>query len=291
MFTIVIPSFNNLHYLKLLIHSLKKNSSYNHEVIIHINTGNDGTYNYVKSNNFLHTYSEKNLGLCTGTNLAASKATKDFILYSHDDMYFCPGWDEILKNEVDKINSKLFYLSGTMIEQNSGHIPYDCGDTYKNFDENKLLKNFKNLKYHDYQGSHWAPHLIHKDIWNKIGGFSEEFNPGIGSDPDLNMKLWMSGVRIFKGLENFKVYHFGSVSLRKKNDLKINKGSNTFLKKWGFVPTFFVKHYLKGGKFSKNKIISLKYDGPLNEPVKDFTYFFDLLISKIKFLKLALFRS
>ena len=33
-------------------------------------------------------------------------------------------------------------------------------------------------------------HLIHRDLWNKVGGFSEEFYPGTGSDPDLNMKLW-----------------------------------------------------------------------------------------------------
>ena len=55
----------------------------------------------------------------------------------------------------------------------------------------------------------------------------------------LDMKLWKEGVRIFKGLGKFKVYHFGSISLRKKNDLKVNKGSNTFLKKWGFTPAFF----------------------------------------------------
>ena len=27
----------------------------------------------------------------------------------------------------------------------------------------------------DFQGSTWAPHLIHKEMWNKVGGFSEEF--------------------------------------------------------------------------------------------------------------------
>ena len=37
--------------------------------------------------------------------------------------------------------------------------------------------------------THWAPHLIHRDLWNKIKGFSEEFNPGDGSDPDFCMKL------------------------------------------------------------------------------------------------------
>ena len=29
-----------------------------------------------------------------------------------------------------------------MIEQNSGHIAFDCGSTYENFNENKLLENY-----------------------------------------------------------------------------------------------------------------------------------------------------
>jgi len=291
MFSIIIPTFNNINYLSLCLDSIRKNSKYTHEIILHVNQGNDGTIDYAKSNKIIHTYSNENIGLCSGVNKAAKKATKNYILYSHDDMYFCPGWDECLENEISKLDTNLFYLSATMIEQNSGHIQFDSGYDYKNFNENILLNNLKNLIYFDYQGSHWAPHLIHKDIWNNINGFSEEFNPGIGSDPDLNMKLWNEGVRIFKGLEKFKVYHFGSISLRKKNDLKVNKGSNTFLKKWGFSPTFFVKHYLRGETFSENKIVSLKYDGPLNEPVKNFAYYFELFISKIKLLKLNLFKS
>jgi len=67
--------------------------------------------------------------------------------------------------------------------------------------------------------------------------------------------------------------------------------AKTFLKKWGFVPTFFVKHYLRGGKFKSNQILSSKYDGPLKEPIKNFTYYIDLLLSKIKYLKLILFKT
>ena len=36
-----------------------------------------------------------------------------------------------------------------------------------------------------------------------------------GSDPDLNKKLWDVGVRIFKGINDFKVYHFGSIVTRR----------------------------------------------------------------------------
>ena len=216
MFSIIIPSFNNLKYLKICINSLKKNSNFKNDIIVHINDGSDGSLEFVKHNNINFTFTKKNVGLCTAVNTAAKLASTEYILYSHDDMYFCPSWDLVLKDELNKINTKLFYFSASMIEKDSGHIIFDCGSSDKDFDEQKLLENFKDLKCKDFQGSHWAPHLIHKEIWNKIGGFSEEFNPGIGSDPDLNMKLWNEGVRIFKGLSQFKVYHFGSVSLRKK---------------------------------------------------------------------------
>ena len=51
MFSIIIPTFNNLDYLKLCLKSLKKNSNYEHDIIIFINEGNDGTLTYVKDNN------------------------------------------------------------------------------------------------------------------------------------------------------------------------------------------------------------------------------------------------
>ena len=106
----------------------------------------------------------------------------------------------------------------------------------------------------------------------------------MGSDPDLNMKLWQNGVRIFKGLSDFKVYHFGSISLRKKKTLSVNNGTRTFLKKWKITPTFFTKYYLRGGKFSDNKIICIKYDGPVDEPIKNFSYFKDLIKCKLKLI-------
>ena len=169
-----------------------------------------------------------------------------------------------------------------MIEQNSGHIQLDCGIDYKNFNENFLLNNLNNLKYFDYQGSHWAPHLIHSEIWKKIGGFSEEFNPGDGSDPDFCMKLWINKVRIFKAISKFKVYHFSSVTTRKSNII-LNNGTKTFLLKFGFNPRFFRKYYLKGDGLNVFK-------GKLNLPYKSFIMLFDLFINKLKLLYLILIK-
>ncbi len=284
MFSILIPSLNNLDYLKLCIKSIKKNSSLKHEIIVHVNKGEDGTIEFLKNENIKFSFTKYNAGICEGVNLAAKLTTTNYFLYAHDDFYFCPDWDIVLLNELKNINNNLFYLSGTMVQ--NGQVHLDCGDSLNNFNENKLLDEYKNIKFHDFQGSTWAPHLIHKELWNKVGGFSEEFFPGTGSDPDLNMKLWNEGVRIFKGLQNFKVYHFGSIVTRQK-EKKFNtitesgsKGSKLFLLKWGFSIKFFKKHFLKS---------DTKYTGPLGEPFRNFSFYLELLICKFYVFYLKLF--
>ncbi len=280
MFSIIIPTFNNLAYLKLCIESIKKNSKYNHQIITHINIGEDGTKAYIQNIGLDYTYTDYNAGICEGMNSSAKKAKYEYILYAHDDFYFCPGWDIELKKEVDKIGHNKFYISGTMIGA-SGENSLDCGTNINNFDEKKLLENFKKLNFHDFQGSTWAPHLIHKNLWNKVGGFSEEFYPGTGSDPDLNMKLWRENVRIFKGLGKCLVFHFGSVVTRRDNkNSKIktesgNKGNKIFLLKWGITIKFFKKFYLKSNTL---------YISELKDPKKDINFFYNLLMCKINFL-------
>ena len=291
MFSIIIPTFNNLDYLKVCIDSIKKNSIYNHEIIIHINSGSDGSLEYVKNNKYTYTYTKENVGLCTSVNLAAKKASTKFIIYAHDDMYFCPGWDVAFEKEIKNSKNNLYLFSGTMIESNSGHLQLNCGFDFLNFNEKKLLSEFNNIKYYDYQGTTWCPQLIHKETWDKVGGLSEEFNPGIGSDPDLNMKLWMCGVRVFKGLSDCRVYHFGSITLRKKKHFKRNRGSDIFLKKWGISIDFFLKYYLKGNYFKNNKILTNKYLGPLNEPNKNLFFYMSLFICKINLFYLNIFKS
>ena len=272
MFSIIIPTFNNIKYLKLCLKSIDKNSKSKHEIIIHINEGIDGSLDYVKVNNLKYSYSYKNEGVCVAFNRAAKLSTNKFLVLAHDDMYFCPGWDECFENELKKITKiKDFFLSGTMVQPFESYINLNCGKNIQEFDEVKLLKELPKIKYKDFQGTHWQPSLIPIDTWNKVEGFSEEFSPGLGSDPDFNMKLWKIGVRLFKGLGDCRVYHFSSLSLRKK---VWNNGAKTFLLKWGLSIKFFKKHYLRSDQ---------KFNGLLLEPAKNLSYFYDLFRNKLSF--------
>ena len=277
-FSIIVPSYNNIEYLKLFIESIEKNSSQVNEIIVHVNEGSDGTLDFLKKKKIKFTYSKKNIGLCSSVNLASKNANSNYILYAHDDMYFCKDWDIFLTDEIKKINHNYFYISGMNISYDGGgYINYDCGTVPNLFDENKFYKFCTNDNYFDLQGSHWAPHVVHKNLWNEVGGFSEEFNPGDGSDPDFCLKLWKKNVRIFKALSKFKVYHFGSATTRKKDSFKKNKGTRTFILKWSISPRSFRKHFLKG----ENKI---EYNGELTNPKFTLAYIKDLIIDKLKYI-------
>ena len=278
--SIIIPSFKNFDYLKLCITSIEKNSKYSHQIIVHINGEDKNTENFLVNKKISFTKSITNIGLCSGVNIASKKSTSNYIMYSHDDMYYLPGWDKHLEDEIISLKTNLFYLSLThlsympAVKGDLQHITFDCGRNLETFDEDKLLSNFDKFQFRDLQGSHWAPHIIHKDLWLKVGGFSEEFNPGFASDPDLNMKLWNIGVRIFKGLSKSRIYHFGSITTRKNKNIIKNNGKKTFLLKWKCTVEFFTKHYLRRGS---------TYNNPLVEPQKTLLFYFDLFLSKFKF--------
>ena len=152
--SIIIPTFNNLDYLKFFLQSLKINSVFDHEIILHINDGSDGTLKYALENNIKHTQSESNIGLCSSMNKAYTLASTDLILYAHDDMYFCKNWDFFLKNEINKQENNLYYLTGTNVSTRHGLINYDCGSSIDTFDENKFSKFCIEDKTTNLQGSH-----------------------------------------------------------------------------------------------------------------------------------------
>ena len=297
-FSIIIPSWNNLDYLRICLDSIKKNSKCEHDINVHLNEGTDGSVKYLNDNGIKFSHSLQNIGLCSGSNSAARLAETDYIIYSNDDMYFLPNWDFFLVEELKKMKNNLYFITGTTIgpigcaltggveieklsDDEFNNFDFNCGKTAEEFDEVKLLNNYQNVKYFDHQGSYWSPSLMHKSLWDRIGGYSEEFDPGFASDTDLSMKLWKLGVRIFKGINNCRVYHFGSITTRKKKGLKRNKGNRTFLLKWGISSDLFIKHYLH---------TNTHYNGPLKDkPTINIKYLIELLRCKIKFVLLKFF--
>ncbi len=258
MFSIIIPTWNNLAFVKLCVSSIEKNSTYKHQIIVHINDGSDGTLQWAKNNNILYTYTPQNVGVCVAVNMAAGLATQDYIVYMNDDMYVCPNWDDALIQEIQNIGTDNFMLSATMIEpRDTGNkcvLVQNYGIDVHSFEEERLLKEYHLLTINDWSGATWPPTIVHKKYWHITGGYSIELSPGMSSDDDFSMKMWQAGCRIFKGVAKSRVYHFQTKTTTR---IKKNNGRKQFLMKWGINQSTFNKYYLNRGA---------TYNGTLKEP-------------------------
>lgn len=247
-FSIVVPSWNNLAYLKTCIESVRRNSAALHQIVVHVNDGSDGTLAWVRSEGLEHTRSASNAGVCLAVNEAAALARHDLLLYLNDDMVCCPGWDAALLERAEAIGHDAFMLSATMIEPvpsgNRCVAVADFGRDVETFRPSDLLRSFRSLARPDWYGATWPPTLVPRRWWQAVGGFSPEFSPGLGSDNDLSMKLWAAGCRVFLGVGRSLVYHFMAKSTGR---IVRNDGRRQFLRTWGITPSFFDRHYLRRG--------------------------------------------
>jgi len=247
MFSIIIPTWNNLDYLKLCVDSIRRHSGRDHEILVHVNDGgvHDRTREWVRSQRIRHTYARQNLGVCVSVNYLAAQASRDWLLYLNDDMVCCPGWDEALIKAAQSAPSDLTMFFSQMIEpvesRNPLVIVQNFGRTASEYDEKRMLAGYMSSPRPDILGQGSQPTLVHRTWWQIVGGYSLEYGPGMSSDDDLLMKFWIVGCRHFRIVSASRVYHFSQKSTGR---VRRNAGGRTFVMKWGITQKQFKRRYL-----------------------------------------------
>ncbi len=259
IFSILIPSWKNFAHLSLVIDSIQKNSTYSHQICVHLNEGDAQSKALLNDLKISHSISSENTGVCFGFNAASSLAQCDYVVLIDDDMYVAPEWDKWLYEDIKFQKNHYWSISGSMMERagrdnKSVILCKNYGTHPGEFDEKLFLEEFTSYHHTDWSGSLWYPLVLDRKIWTLIGGLSTEFSPGMYSDPDFMMKLWQAGVRHYKGLEKSRVYHFMSKSTSR---IKKNDGRRQFLLKWKISNSIFSKYFLRLGE---------KYTGDINIP-------------------------
>jgi len=254
-YSILIPTWNNLAILQNCIRSIRLHSKAHFEILVFVNEGNDGTAEWLKKENIRFIESAENVGICIAMNKLKELVDSPLICYLNDDMFVLPSWDVNMLTEILNFSHNKYFLSSTMIEPNADGNPCsingDFGRDLSNFREQELLARFSHFPKGDWSGSSWPPLWISVDLWDTIGGFSEEFSPGMYSDPDMAKKAWDHGVRDFKGVAASRVYHFGSKSTKRPG---MNEGRKMFIKKWGITSRYFYKYYLRMGQIYNGRL-------------------------------------
>lgn len=277
-FSILIPSWNNLAYLQLCVQSIERHSACQHELLIHVNDGSDGTLEWVRQKGLKYTHSEKNIGVCWALNTLRPLVTTDYMVFINDDMYLLPGWDTVFDDAISRIGHNRFFFSSTVIQPKPDKLKHlsvpvaDYGSTPENFRESDLLAHYQELPCEDWMGATSPPNIVHRDIWDLVGGYSVIYSPGEASDQDFSAKLWLAGIRDLRGLADSRCYHFMSKSITR---IQMNWGGLQFLRMYGVTLRLFRRNILH-------------VDDPVSAPVgRPWDFWFNKWRSRLKRLSTA----
>jgi len=258
----IIPSRNNLKYLKWAYGGLRKNLSHQqHEVCVADDFSNDGTSEWCEEISktdphfkFIRNDGPTRLGHTILYDRLINKvATNDVVMIYHADMYACPNFDKY----VEKYIQPGTVVSLTRIEPplhppGPEKIVMDFATEPELFIEENFLKWFNETKLNRRDKTTegiFAPWAIYKKDFQSIGGHDELYAPQSKEDSDIFNRFLLNNYKFIQTWEGC-VYHMtcrGSrynptlTTVGKESDewlAQNNKSARNFIRKWGH----FVKH-------------------------------------------------
>ena len=274
LISFVIPSRNNKKYLEWSYNSIRKNLGYTHEILLADDFSTDGTWEYLQE------VQDKDIGVQIFRNegpdrkgivywydFLCEKATNDIVMFFHADMYACPNLDtEVLRHLEPGVVVSATRIEPPLHPKGPEKIVKDFGIEPEEFNEDNFLyyvRNVQNMYKNKVTEGIFAPWIIYKEDYEKVGGHDELFAPQSKEDSDIFNRMHLLDykfVQTWKGL----VYHMTSRGSRfnpmaggapgKDSPEWIHtttKNMRNFIRKWGTM----VQHdqYMK-------PIVSPKYD-------------------------------
>ena len=252
--TFVIPSRNNLEFLKLAYKSIRDLET-KHEILILNDASTDGTQEWINNLNdddliTHHNPGPERIGIVGMFDKGIEMARTEIIFAFHSDMVAAPNLDKHILKHLKKGT----VVSATRVEpplhpDGPEKMLVDFGIEVEDFDINK----FNNWANNEYKPKHnklvtegiFAPWCMYKEDFLAIGGHDELFAPQSKEDSDLFNRFVLNGYKVLQTWEGL-VYHFTSRGSRfnkhagggaGKNSEEwlytTNKNMRNFIRKWG----------------------------------------------------------
>ncbi len=255
--TFVLPSRNNLEFLKLAYTSIR-NLETKHEVLVLDDASIDGTQEWIKSLNdedliTYHNPGPERIGIVGMFDKGIEMARTEIIFAFHADMVACKDLDKnILKHLKPGVVVSATRVEPPLHPSGVEKITVDFGIEADQFDFNKWYTESELLKQDKTTEGIFAPWCMYK---SDFLGHDELFAPQSKEDSDLFNRFILNGYQVIQSWDAL-VYHFTSRGSRfnthaggaagKNSEEWIhttNKNARNFIRKWGH----FVKHdeYMK----------------------------------------------
>lgn len=284
--SVLIVSYNTkdllLQSLSSLTASLKKTPSVSYEVIVVDNGSTDGSTEAVKelkAKEIKLIENKKNVGFGAANNIAAKAASGTYLLpLNSDTIVNNVDFDKLLAimdkhRDIGVLTIKLLLPDGSIDPASHRGFP-TLWRSFTYFSKlealTKKIPIFNqffggyHLTHHDLSTEHeidspsGAFYLTRKELYDKVGGFDEDFFM-YGEDLDLSWRIKKMGYKIWY-YPYQSITHIKGQSGRKAGDVKKKSATNTFF--YDAMKTFYKKHYAgQYPAFVNNavyKVISMK---------------------------------
>jgi glycosyltransferase involved in cell wall biosynthesis len=208
-----IPSKDNLRYLKSSIKSITEFSTFEHEIIVWVDSDNDGTTDFIKQNypkvKLLINKDKDPKGIAYGYNRCIENAKHDIVCMFHADMFMGKGFDvNILKHL--KPNT---VVAGTRIEpplhpEGKEKIVKDFGmypEDFKEKEFHQFIEEQKSINKDKTTKGIFAPWACYKNEILEMGMHDETFH-SYHEDSDIFNRFILKGMEIKQSRDAF-VYH------------------------------------------------------------------------------------
>lgn len=248
--TFVIPSRNNLEFLKLAYQSIK-NLETRHEVLILDDASNDGTSEWITELDDPDVLHHRNngperIGIVGMFDKGIAMARTEIIFAFHADMVASKDLD---KNILKHLQPGTI-VSATRVEPplhppGPEKLTVNFGIEADEFNFEKWYQESVNLKQDKPTEGIFAPWCMYREDFLAIGGHDELFAPQSKEDSDLFNRFVLNGYQILQSWDGL-VYHFTSRGSRfnkhaggaagKNSDewlYTTTKNMRNFIRKWG----------------------------------------------------------
>lgn len=232
----VIPSYNNLRYLKNAYRSVRKYAGPSHEIIVLDDASVDGTIEWLRSLNdpelvIWENTTGQRLGHTITYNIGGELSKNTVFTILHADMFIGPNYVE---NALKHIKPGVV-VSATRIEpplhpEGKEKIVKDFGMWPEEFNEFAFLsfvEKEQTISKDKTTRGIFAPWFIHKEDFLKIGGHDKLFAPFPYEDSDIFQRFILAGYTIVQSRDSL-VYHLTCRGHKWTDDTQIGKVDDSF---------------------------------------------------------------
>lgn len=215
--SIIIPVYNKSIYTYNCLKSIRDESrdSIQFEIIVVDDSSSDNTSQVLEAISGIKIVNNKqNQGFIRSCNVGASEARGKFLYFLNNDTQVLGGWLSNLLSviqddeTVGAVGSKLIYPDGRLQEA-GGIIWQDAsGYNYGRFDD-PWEPEYNYVREVDYCSG--ASLLIRKEIFQSLGGFSENFLPAYYEDTDLCFSVRQLGYKVMYQPKS-EIVHYEGIS-------------------------------------------------------------------------------